>query len=111
MVVDTGDLNKRISIAPKKMVKSTGGIQTKSFDTENAINTWSCINNVSDNVFWGDNNENNTSIMNFTIRYRKNISQQMLVKYKNNYYEIVDIDDYMEQHIFITLRTKLVILK
>lgn len=110
MNYDSGMLNKRISIAPAKFIIENG-IQNKSFDVDNSINTWACINNVSDNVFWADNNENNTSIINFTIRFRKNIALQMLIKYKNNYYEVQDIDDYMEQHIFITLRTKLVVFK
>ena len=110
MQYDSGMLNKRINIAPAKFI-TTKGIQSRQFDSDNEISMWACINNVSDNVFWAENNENNTSIMNFTIRYRSNITLQMLVKYKNNYYEIQDVDDYMEAHTFITLRTKLVILK
>ncbi|URZ06771.1 phage head closure protein [Clostridium felsineum] len=105
MVVDTGNLNKRITIGRTKIITNKG-MQIKQFDSSTAIITWASVNGVGDNIFLADNNENNKNILNFIIRYRKNIEQQMLIKYKNDYYEIQGIDDYMEQHMFITLRTK-----
>lgn len=105
MIVDTGNLDKRITIGRSKIITNKG-MQIKQFDSSTAISTWASVNGVGDAMFWADNNENNRNILNFIIRYRKNIEQQMLVKYKNEYYEIQGIDDYMEQHTFITLRTK-----
>lgn len=102
--MDSGDLNKRIKIG-NTIVTVTNGMSKKSFDTANAINSWSKVNGLSDDEFYADNTTNVKNILNFTIRYRI-IDDTMLVLYKGKTFEINGIDDYMEQHIFLVIRAQ-----
>jgi SPP1 family predicted phage head-tail adaptor len=102
---EIGELNKRIQIGKTK-VTVTNGMSKKSFDTVNAIGTWSKVNGISNAEFYADNSTNSKVILNFTIRYRANVDDTMIISYNKKYYEINGIDDFMEQHIFLVIRAQ-----
>lgn len=104
--MNPGELNKHILIGKTKLIDTENGFKEKEFDTDNAIKVWSKVNGVSNKEFYSSNSTNLEDILNFTIRYRKDIDSTMQVKYNDKIYDIQGIDDFMEKHEFLTLRSR-----
>lgn len=104
--MQSGDFNRKIIIGNTQITTNDNGFQEKTFVT--VINTWAKINGISNNEFYVNRSTEMEDVLNFTIRYRKNINVSMQILYKDNYYNILGIDDYMEKHQYLTLRARVV---
>lgn len=104
--MQSGDFTRKIIIGKMQVTTNENGFQENNF--VGIINTWSQINGISNREFYSSNTTDAESILNFKIRYRKNINESMQIFYNNKFYNITGIDDYMEQHQFLTLRARVV---
>jgi SPP1 family predicted phage head-tail adaptor len=106
--MQSGELNKRILIGNTIEGQTPNGYPTTELDESTAIKVWAKIMGISNKQFYADNTENMEGILNFKIRYRPNFDTSMKVKYNNVIYDIIDTDDYLQQHRFLILRARMV---
>lgn len=105
--MQSGDLNRRIIIGNTVVTTNDNAFESENF--VEFCGAWAKINGLSNREFYTNKTTEQEDILNFTIRYRKNLDESMQIQYNNKAYEITGIDDYMEQHQFLTLRGRRVV--
>lgn len=67
------------------------------------LKVWARIEPLRGRAYYEQYKEKTEDLSKITIRYRKNIDNSMLVKYRNNLYEIKNVIDPYESHIKLEL--------
>ena len=100
-----GIIDRRISIEQKSIVTASNGQRTNTWST--LLTTWA--NPVEkDGVEKTDNNNRSTQRMvNFRIRYRSNITNEMRVVWEGKYYKIEDTKELGRQEGLMIMTTLL----
>jgi len=83
-----GILDRRITIQEKTEVKATNGQRTLTWST--FISTWSNPVEKIGQEKTDNNNRSTTRMVNFRIRFRDDITNEMRVVWENKYYKIED---------------------
>jgi SPP1 family predicted phage head-tail adaptor len=102
-----GSMNQKIDILTRDIEPPVG--DSVDFD-ENfvvATNVWSMIETVAGKIFFDGSNIDKSITHNFYIRYITGIeiTAQHWVKYKDNYFRIVNVENLDEANRFLLLRT------
>lgn len=84
--MNIGDMKYRIEI--QKKVETTGPIPDLDPEYENHCTVWAKVEYLKGTEFWAAKAVNAEQEVRFIIRYRKDITADMRVKFDGNFYEI-----------------------
>jgi SPP1 family predicted phage head-tail adaptor len=105
--MDIGKLNKRIVLQ-----YIDGSIFKDGVDVENwvdSVTIWAKAEPLRGKELWMAQSIHQEINMKFTIRYRKDVSEDMRILYDRKYFEIVSIVDIEEKHTYMEITCKVVV--
>lgn len=110
MYVNIGKLNKKIQIISNKITKDPDGFEIK---TENIVlSTWAQVTNVSGTEIQRSNSDFSETKTRFLIRTPNEniiIDKDMIIKFRNQIFEIIYINNYSYDKHFTEIMTILTI--
>lgn len=93
MQINAGAFNKKIQVIRYEITKDSDGFETKTEIT--VLNTWAQISNISGTELLRSNSDFSEVKTRFLIRTPKTeITKEMMIKFKDNVYNITYINDY-----------------
>ncbi len=93
MQINAGVFNKKIKVIRYEITKDSDGFETKTEIT--VLNTWAQVTNISGTELLRSNSDFSEVKTRFLIRTPKTeITKDMMIKFKNNAYNITYINDY-----------------
>ena len=93
MQINPGVFNKKIQVIRYEITKDSDGFETKTEIT--VLNTWAQVTNISGTELLRSNSDFSEVKTRFLIRTPKTeIIKDMMIKFKNNAYNITYINDY-----------------
>ena len=93
MQINAGAFNKKIQVIRYEITKDSDGFETKTEIT--VLNTWAQISNISGTELLRSNSDFSEVKTRFLIRTPKTeITKEMMIKFKDNVYNITYIHDY-----------------
>ncbi|WP_273845725.1 phage head closure protein [Halalkalibacter alkalisediminis] len=101
MTMNSGKLNRRISIKEEKKIKDIGGGQTTQ--PLPIADTWASINTLTGREFWQAQQMEAEVSHKITIRYRKGIKRSQVVFYNERKFDIEYIFNRDEANKFLEL--------
>ena len=106
-IITIGDLNQRIKLQTRKLLTQfeSGLEDIQAYVT--IASPWACVetrrgSDTFDNIELGD-----TYTHVFHIRYRDNLPATIWIEYKNQRYDIVDVENLDERNEFLKICAKL----
>jgi SPP1 family predicted phage head-tail adaptor len=100
-IEEIGTLDKRVTILKYEDVETPYNLTQKKLMP--FLKVWARIEPLRGRAYYERYKEKTEDLSKITIRYRKNIDNSMLVKYRNNLYEIKNVIDPYESHIKLEL--------
>lgn len=100
-IEEIGTLDKRVTILKYEDVETPYNLTQKKLMP--FLKVWARIEPLRGRAYYEQYKEKTEDLSKITIRYRKNIDNFMLVKYRNNLYEIKNVIDPYESHIKLEL--------
>ena len=88
-IEEIGTLDKRITILKYEDVETQYNLTQKKLIP--FLKVWARIEPLRGRAYYEQYKEKTEDLSKITIRYRKNIDNSMLVKYRNNLYEIKNV--------------------
>ena len=101
MNINPGKLDKKIEIIATVNKKNGNGFLEK--EEKLFKSPWAQVSQKSANEHFKANTELATSQKRFLIRYIKGITYDMFIRYANNDYDIIYLNDYEERHEYIEI--------
>jgi len=99
-----GNMNKRITIQTRSLTTNNiGSIETIETFTDD-IDVWAAIETTRGNQLWDGVEVSNPFTHNIYIRYRDDINFEKWIKYKDEEYDVVDVEDFEQANDFLLLR-------
>lgn len=89
--MNPGDLRHRIEFGYFKTVTDTEGFKSEEWVTE--FKAWASVKNLFGREFWEAKAVQSEDTVKFKCRYNANINSRLYIKFQDNYYEIIDVDD------------------
>ena len=109
MNVNIGELNKKIKIVSKNSIKDESGF--KSYDDKTILTTWAKVSNISGTETIKSGADFSVINTRFFIRTpRVSITEDMLVVFRTERYEIKYINDYEYNKQFTEIITQKVVI-
>lgn len=100
-IEEISTLDKRVTILKYEDVETPYNLTQKKLMP--FLKVWARIEPLRGRAYYEQYKEKTEDLSKITIRYRKNIDNSMLVKYRNNLYEIKNVIDPYESHIKLEL--------
>lgn len=105
--VKIGELNNIIAIGKNKITKKNGIIQKEEFIKEFQIHAK--INHLLGSEFWSAYESQKQRTEKFIVRYTDKITYNHIIQFKNNLYEIIDIDNVDYRNEWIVIKATLLV--
>jgi SPP1 family predicted phage head-tail adaptor len=102
-----GDMTHRVAIYDRSIKAPTDDTGNYSLDFKKKIVVWASIETVVGVVIFDSVNMDKTITHKLLIRYLPFVTQEYWVSYKNNYYDIVKVEDLNEEKRFQILHCNL----
>ena len=108
MQINPGNFDKKIQIVRYTTIKDSDGFEVK---TENiVIKTWAQVTNISGTEILKNNSDFEVVKTRFLMRAPKvDINKDMVIKFNDNIYNIIYINDYSYDKKYTEIMTELVI--
>ncbi len=108
MLINPGNFDKRIKIVKYELKKDADGFEEKSEVV--VLMTWAQITNVSGTEILRSNSDFSKVKTRFLIRTPKiKLEKDMAIKFNENTYEVVYINDYSYDRLYTEIMTELVV--
>lgn len=109
MDINIGELNKRISIVIISTVQNDNGFEVEQETIY--FKPFAKVQNMSGTQMYKAGALYDKSITRFVIRYRrdKELKTTMRIRYKNDLFQIIDINNYNENNEFIEIMGQVVL--
>ncbi len=104
MYINPGSLNKQIDIISLVNEQDENGIYQTQEVTYASV--WSAVSQKSANETFKANADYHTDEKRFLIRFLDGIDYKMFIKYENNLYNIIYLNDYLDCHDYIEIIAK-----
>lgn len=108
--MNSGSLNNRITIE-KRTIKKIKGVSTEIWDT--FYNCWSGINSLYGNELYKSLEIQQQNVLNFTIRYSKNLdilnTKEYRITWNKRVFNIISVDFYSFNKEKVTIKASEVI--
>lgn len=102
MLMNSGELNKRITIFKKESGEDEDGFPVNNEVTVREC--WAKVNKISGTQLVKSNAELTQNKLRFVIRYSSiPIDEKMFIRYNDKIYDIKYINDYNESHDFVEI--------
>ena len=107
MNIKIGELNKRIKIVRNKLTTNDNGVEEEKEIVIAKI--WAKVQNMSGTEIFKANTDYSKVTTRFLIRYRKDITTDDYIKFNNNKFNIVYINNYNYGNEFLEIVGELII--
>jgi len=109
MKIDVGELNKKISIIILTIGQDAQGFPKNTEDIY--CSPFAKVSNMSGTQMFKAGKLFDKSITKFVIRYRrdKTITDTMRIRYKNDFYEIIDVNNVSESNEYVEIMGQVIL--
>jgi SPP1 family predicted phage head-tail adaptor len=108
MNINIGELNKRISVVTISTIQNENGFEEEQ-ETE-YCKTWAKVSNISGTEVFKNGADYSKTVTRFIVRYRKDkpFYTTLKIRFNNNLYNIVYVNNYNMSNEFIELVAEVV---
>ncbi len=104
MISGIGDLRHRITLQKEIAITDTDGFTKR--DWQDFTTVWAAVENLHGREYWEAAAVQMENTVKFTIRYRNDITNDMRIRFRNRYFEIISIDNIKHRNEFIEIKAK-----
>lgn len=101
-----GDLRHRITL--QKYIETTDDEGFSTQQWQDIATVWASVENLYGREYWQAAAIQAENTVKFTIRYRKDLSSDMRIKFQGQHYEIISIDNIKYKNEYIEIKAKAV---
>lgn len=101
-----GDLRHRITLQKYISTIDEEGFTTQTW--QDVATVWAAVENLYGREYWEAATIQAENTVKFTIRYRKDLSSDMRIKFQGQHYEIISIDNIKYKNEYIEIKAKAV---
>lgn len=110
--MNPGELNKRIELGRFKTITNSEGFKEKVWEPilnelNQPLKIWAGVKNLYGKEFWEAKAAQKEDTVKFKCRYNKDINSKQYIKFQNNYYEIIHVDDIKYLHKEMEIKAKI----
>jgi SPP1 family predicted phage head-tail adaptor len=104
--MNPGKLNKRIEFGRFKSITNDSGFQEKVWSP--MFKKWASVKNLFGKEFWEAKAVQSETTVKFKCRYDANITADLYIKFRDNYYEIISPPDNIDyKNVEIEIKAKI----